>query len=167
MERIFISGANRGLGLELAHQYAQREGTHVFAACRTPSEATALHQLAADYTERVSVVQLDVTDSESIQRSLEDVRGQTDGLDIFINNAAINPPYRYQAFGEMQTEGMLLMFHVNSVAPLMLVQSYIDLIEAGTNPRIINVSSQMGRHDPSLVTVHVLSLRKVTYDLQN
>ena len=144
MEQIFITGANRGLGLELAHQYLKRGNARIFASCRNPGEATALHQLAADYPERLSVIQLDVADEDSIARSLAVVREQTSALDIFYNNAAINPPRQYQAFGVMEAGGLELIVRTNTIAPLMLVQAYIDLIRAGTNPRIVNVSSQVG-----------------------
>jgi NAD(P)-dependent dehydrogenase (short-subunit alcohol dehydrogenase family) len=48
MQRILITGANRGLGLEFAHQYLER-GECVFAGCRSPTAAQALHVLQAKY----------------------------------------------------------------------------------------------------------------------
>ena len=61
MPSVLISGANRGIGLEFARQYAA-EGWHVYATARNPQEAAGLRDLG----DRVSLHRLDVTDQFSI-----------------------------------------------------------------------------------------------------
>ena len=143
MQRILITGGNRGIGLGLVRQYLAR-GEWVFATARQPQAATELQNLRQQYPDTLSIVQLEVTDAVSITASVEAVRAQTDALDILINNAGINPDRPQQNFGKVKAEAMLHVLNVNAVAPLMVVQAYHDLLTAGTNPCLVNVSSQMG-----------------------
>ncbi len=145
MERILITGSNRGIGLELVRQYLKRDNTHVFATCRTPDAAAELQKLAAQYADRLQIIALEVTSADSIAASVAAVKAQTDGLDILINNAAINPETeREQTFGKLDAEAMLHVLNVNAVAPIMVAQAYADLLRNGNNPRLINVSSGAG-----------------------
>jgi NAD(P)-dependent dehydrogenase (short-subunit alcohol dehydrogenase family) len=142
-ERIFITGANRGIGLALVKDYV-KANTRVFAACRKPDEAAELQALAAAHPNQVMLVPLDVTDSKAIQAAAENVKQHTDALDILINNAAINPPGRFQTLETLTAEGFLFMLHVNTVAPFIVVQQFSELLSKGNNPRIVNISSDMG-----------------------
>jgi len=150
MRRVLITGSNRGLGLEFARQCLAR-GHRVFATCRTPSEATALHQLDEAHPNHLSVLALDVTDTGSIDASYEAVSAETDGLDWLVNNAGVNSdsagvhhPDTYQYLGHLQAESLLRMLGINAVGPLLVAQRYLDLLKAGEEPRIINISSHMG-----------------------
>lgn len=144
MQRILITGTNRGIGLEMVRQYASRPNTLVFAACRNPSEAAELKALAAQHPENVIVIQLEVTDQDSIDAAAETVAGKVDGLELLINNAAVNPSRPKQVFGEMKAEVMLSTLHVNAVAPLMVAQAFANLLKAGTHAKIVNISSGLG-----------------------
>ena len=84
MRRILITGTSRGIGLELARQYAARD-ERVFATYRTPSAA-----LKALESVRVTLIPLDVADPASIEAAYHAVNAQTDSLDVLINNAAIS-----------------------------------------------------------------------------
>lgn len=141
MERVLITGANRGIGLEFARQYAVR-GAMVFAGCRCPEQATDLRQLSDHHPGQLVILPLVITDQASIERSAAIVSGQADGLDILINNAGQFP--RGERPGILEAEVMLDSFAVNSVAPLMVAQAYLDLLKAGSNPRIVNITSQLG-----------------------
>jgi NAD(P)-dependent dehydrogenase (short-subunit alcohol dehydrogenase family) len=68
MPAILITGANRGLGLEFASQYAA-ERARVFAACRSPASADALRNIQKSGASNFSIVEMDVTDLESIRRA--------------------------------------------------------------------------------------------------
>jgi len=144
VQRILITGTNRGIGLEMVRQLAQRADTHIFAACRKPNEADDLNAIAAQYPDRVTVIALETTDQNSINSAVEKVAAQVDGLDLLINNAAVNPSRPKQLFGEMTAEMMLSTLHVNAVAPLMVVQAFATLLKAGTQAKIINISSGLG-----------------------
>lgn len=144
MERILITGTNRGIGLELARQYVIQEKARVFAICRKPDEAAELQKIAAAHPDQLTILPLDVTDSSAIKATAAIVSQQTDALDLLINNAAINPPGRFQTIETLTAEVFLFMLHVNTVAPFIMVQNFADLLSRGNNPRIVNISSDMG-----------------------
>ena len=141
MKRVLITGANRGIGLELVKQYASQDDVHVFAACRNPQAAEALQAVANAHSGRVTVLKLEVTDQQQIEESAEAIRAQVGGLDILINNAAINPRDGVQDFPNMTAETFLEVLHINSVAPLMIAQVYADLLQQA---KVVNVSSERG-----------------------
>lgn len=150
MKRILITGAGRGLGYEFTRQCLIR-GDKVFAGVRRPEESPALQELAAKYSQLLRLVRLDVSDQASIEVSWETVREQTDGLDLLINNAGVNSmskdsvePASHLQLGRLDPERMLDMFHINAIAPLMMVQRYLDLLKAGQEPRLVNISSWLG-----------------------
>ncbi|MCB9452536.1 MAG: SDR family oxidoreductase [Anaerolineaceae bacterium] len=144
MERIFITGTNRGIGLEVTRQYLQLDDTRIFATARQPEVATELQALAATYPERLTVIPLEVTDETAIREAARLVAEQVDGLDILINNAAINPPEKTQTLDGITVETMLDVLRVNTAAPLMIVKALLGLLRQGNNPRIANISSEMG-----------------------
>lgn len=144
MERVLITGANRGIGLALARHYLAR-GDRVFAAVRRPDAAADLRALETQYGDRLLVVGLDVRDADSLAACVEAVRAQTAAFDILLNNAGINPEYDpYETFGRLEAAAMLEVLHTNSVAPLLVAQAFYDLLKRGTRPRIANFSSDMG-----------------------
>ena len=88
---VLVTGANRGIGLELARQLLAR-GDHVVAACRQPGKATALNALAAEHPGRVHVLPLDVASARSraeLVRELPLVLGDDARLDWLVNNAGV------------------------------------------------------------------------------
>jgi NAD(P)-dependent dehydrogenase (short-subunit alcohol dehydrogenase family) len=141
VERILITGANRGLGLEFTRQYMAR-GTMVLAGCRHPDQAADLQELSNQHPGQLVVLPLVITDQASIERSANEVGEMVGGLDILINNAGQFP--RGERPGILRADVLLDTFAVNSVAPLMIAQAYLDLLKAGSHPRIINITSQLG-----------------------
>ena len=139
--KALITGANRGIGLELTRQLVER-GERVFATCRNPAAASSLHDLSHDYPGQVSVVQLDVSKQASIDASFETISGLTDSLDLLINNAGIQLSDDH--IGTLKTDEMVQTFVVNSIATMLVCQRYLNLLQAGKSPRIVNMSSRRG-----------------------
>ncbi|KAK2841775.1 hypothetical protein Q5P01_011975 [Channa striata] len=77
---IFVTGSNRGIGLELVKQLADLTGgdTHIFAGCREPegSGAQALRELTSQHPGRISVIKLDVSDEDSMSAAVQAVSKQ-------------------------------------------------------------------------------------------
>ncbi|MFT5193938.1 MAG: NAD(P)-dependent dehydrogenase (short-subunit alcohol dehydrogenase family) [Candidatus Promineifilaceae bacterium] len=140
MKTALITGANRGIGLEMTQQLV-RDGNRVFATCRLPDEATALKELAQQHSEWVTIVQLDVINDMSVQSAAKQVAEQTDQLDLVINNAGIN--FR-DTFAEFNSDEYLLCLNVNGVGALRVVHEFVGLLRRGTAPKIVNISSQLG-----------------------
>ena len=89
MITIFITGSNRGIGLEFVRQYAA-DGAEVIATCRNPSEAHDLQEIANASDGRVLIEQLDVMDPENIKVLAKKYEGKP--IDILINNAGVIGP---------------------------------------------------------------------------
>jgi NAD(P)-dependent dehydrogenase (short-subunit alcohol dehydrogenase family) len=142
MERIFVTGASRGLGREFVRQYLSH-GCHVFAGCRAPEQAHELAALADDSRGTLDILRLDVADEEAIEAALSAVESQPPGhLDVLVNNAGLSP--RGERFGNVEAQRMLSVFAVNTVAAFMVAQRAVGSLAAGQRPRLVNVSSSMG-----------------------
>ncbi len=144
MQRILITGANRGIGLEFTRSYLERN-ERVFAGCRHPEAAKLLLELKEIYLQRLTIVALDVASAESIRASQAIVRSEVDGLEILINNAGIysarGSEEPSERLGNLNFEDALTLFRVNAIAPLILIQQYIDLLRASSQAKIVNIST--------------------------
>jgi NAD(P)-dependent dehydrogenase (short-subunit alcohol dehydrogenase family) len=139
MSRVLITGANRGIGLELTRSFAD-EGWHVHACCRNPDRAEGLKEIAEGTVGVVTLHKLDVTDGlriASLARALAD-----DHLDILINNAGIAGPRK--PFGETDYDEWLPVFAVNTLAPMRMTERFVEHLERGERKLIVNISSRMG-----------------------
>ncbi len=142
-QRVFITGASRGLGLELTRQYLAR-GAQVFAACRCPEKADNLRALTTTTPGQLTILTLDVTDENTIDAAMRSVRAQTDGLDVLINNAALGPTGPAETLTTVDMAALTEMFQVNAFGPLLVARRLADLMQAGQQPRLINISSDAG-----------------------
>ena len=145
--RAFITGANRGLGLELTRQYLER-GDQVFAACRQPDAAADLQQLHQQYADRLVLLPLDVTNDASIAAAVRTVQGSTDALDVLINNAGVYPHAgsgdAHQRLGQLTHDDAIETMQVNAIGPLLVAQALLPLLRAGIKGRILSMSSGQG-----------------------
>jgi len=137
MKTILITGSSRGIGLELVHQYAERDD-RVFATYRTPSTA-----LKALESMRVTLLPLDVGDPSSIDAAYHAVRAETDSLDVLINNAAITNESG-ERLGSFDQASMLEMFRINTIAPVLVTQRFLDLLRRSAGAKIVNITSELG-----------------------
>src|SRR4051794_19453776 len=138
MPTFLITGANRGIGLELARQASTR-GDHVIATARDPSKATALNELTADTGRHIEVAPLEVTDSASISALARALAGRP--IDVLVNNAGIMGPKRQSSL-DMDFEGFERTLAVNTIAPLRITQALLPNIRAAKG-RIVAISSRM------------------------
>lgn len=145
-----VTGSNRGLGLEFTRQLLRR-GDHVFATCRNPEAADALHELASRYSERLHLMALDVTEEASIEQAFRTVESQAVALHLLLNNAGINGGGRADQFGDLDPERMMRVFRVNTVGPATIAQRAADLLAAAAGedelPTVVNVTSALGSID--------------------
>jgi len=132
MATALITGANRGIGLELSRQLTRR-GDEVIALCRKASPQ--LEKLGVRSFEGV-----DVTDSaalHSVSRRLGDLT-----VDVLINNAGI---LQYDSFDDLDFDQMRRQFEINALGPLRVVSALAGHLERGS--KIILVTSRMGSID--------------------
>ncbi|WP_455463702.1 SDR family oxidoreductase [Candidatus Hodarchaeum mangrovi] len=142
MSQVLITGASKGLGLEFVTQYLAR-GDHVIATARDLENASKLHALNKKYLDKLKLFSLDVSKDQSRKEFFLSVSKKCKAIDIFINNAGIRSGGDKDSYtlGEMYSEDIEQVFRVNSIAPVLLSELFIDLIEKGKNPRIINITS--------------------------
>ena len=142
---IFITGTNRGLGLEFVKQYLKR-GEEVIATCREPDKAVELQNLKNHYDEKLTILQLEVTDQKSRDEAYEKVKQKFKKIDLLINNAGIRSGGEKNSYtlGELHTEDIGKVFQVNSISPLLLAEKFLDLVEKSDTPKIINITSGLG-----------------------
>ena len=145
--RAFITGANRGLGLELTRQYLER-GDQVFAACRQPAAAAELQALRQQYADRLVLLPLDVSKAASIAAAVAATQENTDALDVLINNAGVYPHAgsgdAHQRLGHLTHDDALETMQVNAIGPLLVAQALLPLLRAGRKGRILSISSGQG-----------------------
>jgi len=145
MQYILITGANRGIGLEMVKLFLADTDAHIFAASRHPDQARDLQDLAGSHAEQLTMIQLDINDSAQIDSAVEQVKQKTDYLDILINNAGIllHDP-EVKRLGHLTAEAISHIVTTNGIAPLIVSQAFIPLLKGGDNPRLVMITSQMG-----------------------
>jgi NAD(P)-dependent dehydrogenase (short-subunit alcohol dehydrogenase family) len=137
---VLITGANKGIGLEFARQYAAR-GHRVIATARDPAAATELNELSKSNSS-VIVEKLDVTDHSAIDALA--AKYKSTPIDLLINNAGISGGSQNQMFGKMNYEVYEEVLRVNTIGPLKMAEAFMPHVMASRDKRIVSVSSSEG-----------------------
>ena len=138
-ETVLITGSNRGIGLELARQYAT-QGWRVLACCRHPDQATALNRLG-DKFPNITLHTLDVTRKDQVQKLAADLHDCP--IDILFNNAGIYGPDD-AAFGNTDEARWLECLRTNVIAPMKMMEAFMTHVAASKHKLIAAMSSKMG-----------------------
>ena len=139
MSKIFITGANRGIGLELTRQFAA-SGWDVLACARNPADATELSALQTTYP-RICIHELNVTNYEQLDQLALQLGDEA--IDVLVNNAGILSP-RAQFPEHVDPAGWRQILEVNTIAPLMIVRAFLPHLSRGNKKLIANLSSAVG-----------------------
>jgi NAD(P)-dependent dehydrogenase (short-subunit alcohol dehydrogenase family) len=137
-----VTGANRGIGLEVCRQLAER-GFIVLLTAREGAKATA----AANKLKKAGTVEpiaLDVADPRSIGRAANEVLKRYDYLDVLINNAGINYD-TWETVENAKIDGPVMeTITTNLLGPWRVCQAFLPLLRKSRAGRIVNVSSESG-----------------------
>ncbi|NUL19670.1 L-iditol 2-dehydrogenase [Agrobacterium tumefaciens] len=143
-----ITGSARGIGRAFAEAYI-REGARVAIADIDFERAS---KTAREIGENAYAVELDVTKQHSIDTAIRTVEGQTGGLDILINNAAL---FDLAPIVEIKRESYERLFSINVSGTLFMMQAAAKtMIARGKGGKIINMASQAGRRGEGLVAIY-------------
>jgi NAD(P)-dependent dehydrogenase (short-subunit alcohol dehydrogenase family) len=147
-DTVLITGANSGIGLEFATQYAA-DGWHVVATHRRDTTPDTLAKLAAEY-DNVQIEKIDVTDMSTITSAVQNLDGMP--IDILINNAGVVGELRDpgQQFGNLDFAAYPQFIDVNVAGPLRVSEAFYDNVVASDQKKIVAISSISG----SIATRH-------------
>jgi NAD(P)-dependent dehydrogenase (short-subunit alcohol dehydrogenase family) len=137
--RYLVTGANRGIGLELTRQLLDR-GDEVLATARRPEAAVALQDLNRAHGDRLTVLALDVGDPDSVAALRRGV--ERDTIDVLVNNAGIGA--ETGRLGELDHEALRHVFEIDAVGPLRVIEAVLPALLRGVTRKIVNVTSKMG-----------------------
>jgi len=141
-QTILVTGANKGIGLEICRQLA-RLGHHVILSARSAERGQkAVADLAKEKL-TVEFLHLDTADEASIQAAAAELKKRLKALHVLINNAAILPTWAGTILDATAAE-LRDTFITNTLGPILLTQALLPLLKAGRPARVINVSSQLG-----------------------
>ncbi|XP_055008830.1 C-factor-like [Boleophthalmus pectinirostris] len=153
---VLITGANRGLGLEMVKQMMQSPLNVLFACCRDPDgpKAEELRALAKKHSAIIKIIRMDTADRSSIKQAAEKVGSLLGGkgLNLVINNAAT---LTYSNVADSTPEAMAKEFNTNVIGPMSVIQEFLpylrDAVKKSKVPgmscekaAVINLSSILG-----------------------
>lgn len=139
MPSILITGANRGIGLELTRSFVGHDWK-VFACCRAPESADELSSLAS--TEKnVRIFRLDVTEEAQIAQVAGELANEP--VDILFNNAGVKGPPG-QDFGDTSVAEYLEVFRTNALAPLKVAEAFTEHVAASERRILAFMGTLMG-----------------------
>ena len=152
MKKVLITGANKSIGYEVARQLLQ-QGHYVYLGSRDLVKGQqAVADLKVEGLHAVEVIEIDVSNPESIEAARQELGQKTANLDVLINNAGISGDVPQPA-----TSADLAMirqvFDTNFFGVIQVTQAFLELLQKSEAPRIVNVTSGLGsltlHSDPS------------------
>ena len=142
-QTVLITGANKGIGFECARQLLNA-GYHVFLGSRDEHRGLkAVEMLKQEGLTDVELVLLSVTDEQSVQKAYEQILASVGSLDVLINNAGIPGGFPQQASNTADSI-FKEVFEVNLFGVARVVRIFMPLLSKSSNPRIVNVTSDLG-----------------------
>ena len=142
-EIIFITGANRGIGLGVT-KHLLDAGHTVIASCRQPDKAVELREMEKTSGRRLIPLRLDVIDEDSAQEAVACIENRVDRIDVLFNNAGVSPGWNKGGLEELDLTRFLPTLETNIVGPVIVARACLPLLRRGKSPRIVNVSSGAG-----------------------
>jgi NAD(P)-dependent dehydrogenase (short-subunit alcohol dehydrogenase family) len=143
MKSALVTGANKGIGFEVAKELAQK-GFYVYLGCREESRGSAaVRKLNDAGIQNVEALPLDVADPQSIKTARSLLGGRTQVLDVLVNNAGISGGFHQSALAS-DIDQFRTVFETNVFGVAGVTQAFIDLLKKSSEPRIVNVTTAMG-----------------------
>ena len=170
MGTVFITGANRGLGLEFVKEFTEKN-YEVIATCRDLNSSIDLSNLAKSNL-TIQLHQLDVSNTKNIQDLSNHLKNEP--IDILINNAGI---YHSGSFSSVNKDSWIESFVTNTIGPYEVIENFLPNVLLGIEKKIVSITSKMGSIDDntsggsyiyrSSKTALNSMMRSLTHDLKN
>jgi NAD(P)-dependent dehydrogenase (short-subunit alcohol dehydrogenase family) len=136
-----VTGANKGIGREIARQLATR-GYTVWMGCRDAARGRAAVEELASVGLDVHLLEIDVSRDASVKAAAAALAQQTSRLDALVNNAGL-PGFKSTPLEESIDE-IKAIYEVNVFGPIRVTQAFQHLLKASPSARIVNMSSGLG-----------------------
>ena len=143
MKITFVTGANKGIGREVARQLAAK-GFHVFIGARNRSAGRKAADEIAKKGGEATFLEIDVSDNNSVAAAAREFAKASDHLDVLVNNAGIIVDGD-DAILEINDELLRKTLETNALGALRVMRACVPLLAKSKAPRVINVSSGGGQ----------------------
>lgn len=149
MPTLLITGANRGLGLEIVKEFDARDW-RILACCRNPGKADALQAIADKSSGRIQLYELDVSDFGAMEKLSAAIGDEP--IDVLFNNAGIMEVLQRpledqgtsQSFGSIDYDEWNQILRINVLAPMRMAEVFVDNVAASDRKTIVTMSSILG-----------------------
>ncbi|MCT8138050.1 SDR family oxidoreductase [Anaerobacillus sp. CMMVII] len=138
---ILVTGANRGLGYTLV-KLGLEKGHTLYAGVRSLDQKP-LKELKDVYEDRLHLIQLEVTNEDSVATAAKALAEHGTTLDVLINNAAVLEE-RDQSIEDLDIHACMKSFDINTLGPIRVVKCFLPLVKLGQKQAIVNISSNAG-----------------------
>jgi len=143
MKTVLITGANKGIGHEVARQLAAK-GFHVFIGARNPKAGRKAAEEIANQGGKATFLEIDVDDNDSVTTTAREFSNIEDHLDVLVNNAGIIVDGD-DAILEISDDLFRKTVETNTLGALRVTRAFVPFLRKSKTPRVINVSSGGGQ----------------------
>jgi NAD(P)-dependent dehydrogenase (short-subunit alcohol dehydrogenase family) len=143
MKTALITGANKGIGHEVAQQLAAR-GFHVFVGARNANVGRKAAEEITRKCGKATFLEIDVADSKSVTTAALEFPKSEDHLDVLVNNAGIIVDGD-DAILEISDDLFRKTLETNTLGALRVTRAFVPLLRKSKAPRVINISSSGGQ----------------------
>ena len=141
MKYACVTGAGRGVGFELVNGLLN-EGYCVFAGIR--KESPELNKLKMEFGDMLHIIEMDISNDDSVREASRYIEENTSSLDILINNGAILGDIDATVFDEIDFNEINKVINVNAAGALRVSNGLIKLVMGSQEKLIVNISSEAG-----------------------
>jgi len=143
MKTVLITGANKGIGHEVARQLAAKR-FHVFVGARNAKAGQKAAEEIAKKSGKATFLEIDVADNDSVTTAAREFSNVEDHLDVLVNNAGIIAEGD-DAILEISDDLLRKTLETNTLGALRVTRAFASLLGKSKTPRVINVSSGGGQ----------------------
>jgi len=143
MKTALITGANKGIGYEVARQLASK-GFHVFVGARNAKAGRKAAEEMGKKCGKATFLEIDVADNDSVKKAAREFSNSEDHLDVLVNNAGVVLDGD-EAILEISDDLFRKTLETNTLGALRVTRAFVPLLRKSKAPRVINVSSGSGQ----------------------